>query len=407
MHLLRSIPEDNAMTGNQYRDDDWLKNEVERLLEFYYPNCLDDVHGGYIAQFDEASGECYDPDSKHLVATARFVTNFAVADQLGGPEWCRPAAERGVDFLLDVHRDSEHGGFHWLLDGTEPVDSRRVCYGHAFVLLALSRAAEIGIGRAQSDLGSVSDLIDERFWEADYGLCASEYDREWTSADSYRGQNANMHTCEAMIAAYEGTSDTRYLDRAMTIADSLTRDLTAETDGLIWEHYTADWEHDFEYNRNDPTHTFRPWGYQPGHQIEWAKLLAVLDRHADASWLVPRAEELFDAAIEYGWDDDRGGFYYSFDLDGEPLVTDKYSWEVAEAIGAAAVLADRTDRDRYLEWYDRFWDYAEEYMIAPGARNWYTKVTETNEPVPTTRDVAVEPGYHPIGACFEGIRSFS
>lgn len=393
------------MAGKQYRAPDWLEEEIERVLGFYYPECLDDVHGGYIAQFDEATGDLYDPDTKHLVATARFVTNFAVADRLGGPDWCRPAAERGVDFLLDVHRDADRGGFHWRLDGTDPTDSRRICYGHAFVLLALSRAAEIGIGRAQSELQDVSGLIDERFWEPEHDLCASEYDPDWTRVVPYRGQNANMHACEAMIAAFEATDDVLYLDRAMTIAESLTVELTAETDGLIWEHYTADWAHDFEYNRDDPTHTFRPWGYQPGHQIEWAKLLAVLDRYADASWLLSRAEELFDAAIEYGWDDERGGFYYSFDLDGEPLVTEKYSWEVAEAIGAAGALADRTDEIRYLDWYDRFWAYADEYMIAPVGRNWYTKVTEENEPVPTTDGVAVEPGYHPIGACFEGSRS--
>jgi len=131
----------------------------------------------------------------------------------------------------------------------------------------------------------------------------------------------------------------------------------------------------------------------------------VLSRYHDASWLVPRAVELFDAAIDHGWDDDRGGFYYSFDLDRDPLVTEKYSWEVAEAIGAAAALADRTSEERYLDWYDRFWAYADEHLIASDARNWYTKVTEENEPVPTTDGVAVEPGYHPIGACFEGIRS--
>jgi mannose/cellobiose epimerase-like protein (N-acyl-D-glucosamine 2-epimerase family) len=393
------------VTEGNYRQQSRLEDEIERILGFYYPDCLDDTHGGYVAQFDEATGEVYDRESKHLVATARFATNFALADRLGGPEWCRPAAQRGIDFLLDTHRDADRGGFHWLLDGTDPADSRRICYGHAFVLLALARGSEAGIDRATEELEGVYDLIDERFWEPDHGLCKSAYDPDWTSAEEYRGQNANMHTCEAMIAAYEATGDEMFLARAMTIAESLTVALTDDTDGLVWEHYTAEWEHDFEYNRDDPTHTFRPWGYQPGHQIEWAKLLAVLSRYHDASWLVPRAVELFDAAIDHGWDDDRGGFYYSFDLDRDPLVTEKYSWEVAEAIGAAAALADRTSEERYLDWYDRFWAYADEHLIASDARNWYTKVTEENEPVPTTDGVAVEPGYHPIGACFEGIRS--
>jgi len=393
------------MSAQPYRDTDWLEGEIVRVLEFYHPECLDEDHGGYVAQFDEETGAVYDRESKHLVATARFVVNFSLAHRLGGPAWSGPAVEHGLEFLLSVQCDRERGGFHWLLDGTEPLDSTRVCYGHAFAFLALARAVEAGFDVAD-DLRTVEDLLAEYFWEPEHGLCKSEYDPGWGSAEDYRGQNANMHTCEAMIAAHEATGADRYLDRALTIAESLAVELAGETGGLIWEHYTADWEHDFEYNRDDPTHTFRPWGYQPGHQIEWAKLLAVLARHDDADWLLERAGDLFDAAIAYGWDDDRGGFYYSFDRDGDPVVTDKYSWEVAEAIGAAAALYERTDRERYREWYDRFWAYADDHMITLDSRNWYTKVTAENDPVPTTDGVAVEPGYHPIGACLEGIRSF-
>jgi mannose/cellobiose epimerase-like protein (N-acyl-D-glucosamine 2-epimerase family) len=391
-------------TDIKYQDEEWLTDEIESIHRFYYPDCIDEDEGGYIAQFDEETGEIYDRESKHLVATTRFVVNYAVGEMVTDSAWSE-AASHGVDFLLTHQRDRDRGGYHWLLEGTEPVDSKRVCYGHAFALLALARVEEAGIADVTAELEETADLVEDRFWEPEAGLCKSEYDADWETADDYRGQNANMHMCEAMIAAYEATGEGRYLDRATTIAESLTVDLTEETDGLVWEHYTAEWDHDFEYNRDDPTHTFRPWGYQPGHQIEWAKLLAVLSRHDDSEWLLPRATDLFDAAIEHGWDDDRGGLYYSFDLDGDPVVTEKYSWEIAEGIGAAAALYDRTGEDRFLDWYTDMWAYAEDCMINERSRNWYTKVTEDNDPVPMKEGVAVEPGYHPIGACLEGLRS--
>lgn len=394
------------MTGlDDPHNPDSLVQYTTRILNFYHPECLDEDYGGYIAQFDEETGDIYDRKSKHLVSQCRFVVNYSVVALINGREESASAAEHGLDFLLGPQRDREHGGFHWLVRGTDPVDSKRVCYGHAFALLAFARVAELDSTRAENSLYELYDFIDERFWEPDQGLCKSTYNADWSETEAYRGQNANMHMCEALIAAYEATGDVQFRDRALTIAEALTVTLAEATDGLIWEHYTPDWEPDFEYNRDEPTHTFRPWGYQPGHQIEWAKLLAVLSRHLDEGWLVPRAEELFEAAIEYGWDDD-GGFYYSFDLDGDPVVTDKYSWEVAEAIGAAAVLYDQTGNDYYLNWYDRFWTYAKSSLVNPMYGNWYTKVTEDNEPVPTQSGVAVEPGYHPIGACLEGIRSF-
>ena len=388
-----------------FHDPEWVRSNIERILTFYHPECIDTTHGGYIAQFDEESGDIYDTQSKHLVATCRFIANYSLGDQVVGLDWCRSAAEHGVDFLLDRFRDDERGGFHWILDGTEVVDSTRVCYGHAFALLALARAKDAGVGSRDIPLNETADLIMDRFWEEEHGLCKSEYDADWQRADSYRGQNANMHMCETMIAAYEATGAERYLDRAMTIAKALTVTLTQETDGLIWEHYTSDWDHDFAYNRDDPRDTFRPWGYQPGHQIEWAKLLAVLARHREPEWLARRAEELFRAAVDEGWDQDRGGFYYSLDLDMGPVVTEEYSWKVAEAIGAAAVLSEQTNDDYYTEWYDTFWSYAVAELVHPENGNWYTKATETNEPVPTKDGIAVEPGYHPIGACLESLRS--
>jgi hypothetical protein len=55
-------------------------------------------------------------------------------------------------------------------------------------------------------------LLEARFWDADAGLYRDEADARGTFSD-YRGQNANMHMCEAMLAAYEASSE-----RATSIA---------------------------------------------------------------------------------------------------------------------------------------------------------------------------------------------
>jgi glucose-6-phosphate isomerase len=103
----------------------------------------------------------------------------------------------------------------------------------------------------------------------------------------YRGQNANMHACEAMIAAFEATQDARYLQRAEALAHGITVRLAAATGGDIWEHHHADWTPDWDYNRHDHSNIFRPWGYQPGHFTEWAKLLCQLDALHPQPWHLP------------------------------------------------------------------------------------------------------------------------
>lgn len=408
----------------EYRRRPWLADRAGAILSFYYPTCVDTTDGGFVAQLDPETGEVYDWDAKHVVATARFTANFwrglqfcsADSDATGTAFGDAPLTEtalrtqvaRGVEHLWSAFRDDRHGGYHWRLDGGTPVSSRRVCYGHAFVLLAFARAVSADVEGAARGLEDVADVLDERFYEPTAGLYRSEYDETWSTAEGYRGQNANMHVCEALLSAYEATGDRHYLDRATRLAERLCVELTEQTDGRIWEHYTADWSHDFEYYRDTPDDQFRPWGFQPGHHVEWAKLLGLLDRTHESApdWLLQRARSLYDYAITAGWDEFHGGFYYTLDRADEPIVADKYGWPVAEAIGASAVLYERTGERRYLDDYDRFWDYAQRRLTAP-AGNWYERVSRAGEPYPTSEGPAVEPGYHPIGACFESWRSFA
>jgi len=388
-----------------FRDEKWLRQHVGGLLNFYYPTCIDHRFGGYVSQLSDVDGHVYDGKSKLLVSTCRFVFNFSVGKLLDGPDWCHSAAHHGVDFLLETHRQDD-GGYPWLLSGREVDDPQRTAYGHAFVLFALSTAAKAEIPRAADHVEATFQTIDEHFWENQHILCKGKLDSDWNEVESYRGQNANMHMCEALIAAYEATGDERYLDRAYSIAERLALELTDEGDGLLWEHYTEDWTHDWDYNRDEPAHLFRPWGYQPGHLLEWTKLLCHLSEHRDDAWLVDRARHFFDAAVENGWDDEYGGFVYNFDREGEPLVWDKYYWPLAEGFAGAARLADCTGEDQYWDWYDRIWDYAWNNVVNQKYGNWYFQLTRDgqveNEAIDATPEVKT--GYHPLGACYDVLR---
>ena len=392
------------MPTQTFRDPWALRQQVRNVLSFQYPECIDHRYGGYRLDRDERDGHVYDDAAKHLVGTCRLVYNFCVGVQVGGPDWCRSAATHGFSFLFDAFADADRGGFDWMLDGTDTVDPSRHCYGHAFCLLACAAAAEIGLPGAEGRLEQVASLLDERFFEPEYGVHRAEADADWNVTE-YRGQNANMHACEAYIAAFDATGDESYLDRAYTVADALVRDPPTER-GLLVEHYTAGWEPDFEHNRDEPRHQLRPPGFQPGHHAEWAKLLQLLADRREESWLGGRARELFDVAFEIGWDEEFGGFYYTVEADGTPIVPDKYGWEVAEGIGAAALLG--RDDEGYIEHYDRFWQYAREHLINPKYGTWCEKVSREGEPIAPANDgPRVEPGYHPVTNALVAMDAFA
>ena len=417
-----------ANDGMAWEHADANRGRLLATLRLQYPDGL--AERGFRLLHPE-TGEPYSGSRRHLVATCRSIANFSAGALVDGPDWCADAAEHGLAFLRGAHRGDD-GGYHLVVDADgKPVDRTRSAYGHAFVLLAYARAAAAGLDGAEADLAATHRLIDERFCDS-AGMLRSDCDPEWVEREPYRGQNANMHACEASLAAYEATDDETYLDRARRLARTITVDLASETDGLLWEHYTTDWDHDFEYNAEEPRHQFRPPGYQPGHHVEWAKLLALLDRYDDATapvdagrgahaaagadgyvpeggWFA-RGVELFDAAVDHGWTEN--GFVYTHDAAGATLVPDQYGWALAEALGASAALAERAAArddaaaaDRLHEWNRRLSVCTDLFRGPAGL--WYEKrfAAAAGGDLVAPDPPGVEPDYHPASAYFECWRS--
>lgn len=386
-----------------FRSRTFLRTHIARTMAFYHPRAID-AEGGFFHYFRD-DGSVYERDHRHLVSSTRFVFNYAMAAREFGNAEFLAAAGHGLDYLRRAHRDRTSGGYAWTLRECQPEDRTNHTYGLAFVLLAYAKAVQAGIGQAAPWLAETWDLLESRCWDTQYGLYRDEADAQWNFAP-YRGQNANMHACEALLAAFEASGEARYLDRALLLADNLTRRQAALAGGLVWEHYDAHWNIDWDYHRDDPRHLFRPWGFQPGHQTEWSKLLLTLDRHllrrGDApAWLALTAQRLFDRAVERAWDDVHGGLCYGFAPDGTVCDDDKYFWVQAESIAAAARLAQHTGDARYWDWYERLWRYAWDHFVDHEHGAWYRILDRRNRKLSAEKSPAGKTDYHTMGACHE------
>ncbi|TWI52804.1 mannose/cellobiose epimerase-like protein (N-acyl-D-glucosamine 2-epimerase family) [Pseudomonas duriflava] len=397
------------MSFPDFHQRETLLDHIRATLAFYVPRCIDE-RGGFFHFFRD-NGDIYDRETRHLVSSTRFVFNFAMAYRQFGNREYLDATYHGLRYLREKHLQP-NGSYAWLLRGDEILDGTNHAYGLAFVILAYAHGVMAGVEDARAWLAETWDTFEQHFWREADGLYCDEISPDWSEVSSYRGQNANMHACEALLAAFEATGEQRYLDRAETLALNMTQRQAALTkstapvaasvpEGLIWEHYHADWSIDWDYNRDDPANLFRPWGFQPGHQVEWAKLLLILERHRPLTWLAPRAAELFDAAWQNAWDIEHGGLYYGFAPDGSPCDPDKYFWVQAEALAAAALLAARTGEERYWKHYDQLWQYSWEFFIDHEYGAWWRLLDRRNRKYSDEKSPAGKVDYHTMGACYE------
>ncbi|MCR6686200.1 AGE family epimerase/isomerase [Pseudoxanthomonas sp.] len=385
-----------------FRSREFLLGHVRDTLAFYHPRCIDPA-GGFF-QFFKDDGTVYDPHTRHLVSSTRFVFNYSMAWQHFGEPAYRDAVRHGIDFLRQAHRNPDTGGYAWLLRDGEVVDATNHCYGLAFVVLAYAKALEAGMEEARGWIAETWELMERHFWEPRHGLYADETDAAW-NVSAYRGQNANMHACEAWLAAYEASGEERYLRRAELLARNMTGRQAALAGGLVWEHYRRDWSPDWEYNRGDRSNIFRPWGFQPGHQTEWAKLLLILDRHAPDPAHLPHARDLFDRAMAMAWDTQHGGLVYGNDREGGFYDEDKYFWVQAESLATAALLGARTGEAGYWQWYQRLWDYSWTHFVDHRHGAWYRILGRDNRKLTDEKSPAGKTDYHTMGACYEVLKA--
>ena len=348
----------------------WLAGETGRLIDFARGARVERGFGWL-----DAGGSPDPAQPLQLLITTRMTHVFALGHLLGIPG-CGPLADHGLASMRETFEDREHGGWFTDVDRTG-----KEAYSHAFVLLAASSAAIAGRPQARSLLDAITAVVEQRFWSEDEGACVEAWDREWRRPEAYRGANANMHMVEACLAARDATGDAVWSERALRIAERLIRDVAGAHDWRVVEHFDADWTPLPEYNREEVRHQFRPFGVTPGHGLEWSRLLlhvhASLERPPD--WLVPAARGLFARAVADGWVPE-GGFVYTTDFDGQPVVTDRLHWVLAEAIAAAAVLHAVTGAQEYDRWYRAFWDFADAHFRDPDRGSWHHELDDRLQP---------------------------
>ena len=358
----------------------WLDAHTRHLLDFGRDTA--DPGGGARWLTDDGAPDLGQPI--HTWITARMTHVYSLGSLLGVPGSATVAGATMAGLLTRLH-DDEHGGWFPSVDGDGHPAEGKSCYDHAFVLLAACSATQAGIDGAPALFEDAQRVFLERFWREDDGLCVDTWDSTFTTAERYRGINANMHAVEAMLSAASVSGDTAWIGRAERICRFVANNAGAHG-WRIPEHYDETWCPDLELNRDQPQHPFKPFGATVGHGLEWARLMLHLEAAIGGSdgWLLDAANNLFRRAVADGWSvDGAPGFVYTTDWDGSPVVRDRMHWVAAEAINAAATLYRRTGDPEYGQWYQLWWDYVGTYLIDHRHGSWRHQLDASNVSVDT------------------------
>jgi mannobiose 2-epimerase len=360
------------------------------LTQKWYPRAVDRQRGGFHQTFGRDWSLRHDRDTflvyqARMTWTAAAFARYAPAqrDEFAG------YARHGIAFLDRVMRDKTFGGFHWVLDPQGHLDpqlgDQKHAYGIAFVIYAGSTASEVlGDDRALAVARDAFDWLEQHAHDGEHGGYFEALGRDGTPIITwhkdqpidrrvdrvgiyfgFKTMNVHIHLLEA-LSALARVDHRPVVRQRLTEVHGIVRDKIAVEPGALNLYLTRDW-------RAIPAHD------SFGHDVETAYLLVeaaeALGMPDDpGTWQMAR--QLVDHALDWGWDEEHGGFYDKGEAFGGPAWDrKKVWWTEAEGLNALLVMDQKfgTHTDRFARAFRKQWEFIDRHMIDARDGGWFSE----------------------------------
>lgn len=301
----------------------------DRALPFWIEHGLDREDGGYVELLDENRQASADYKRTRVLARQLYV--FSHAAMMGFADGAQ-ASDHGYEFFIEkAWLGPDDGWARRLSREGEVLDKTPDLYDLAFALYGLGWRSRMTGDRHPLDLAHQTlDFIDHRMRHPLGGFL-----HESPSVGA-RQQNPHMHLLEAALVLLEASPE-----------DARFRALADELAGLFetrfYQPSSRTLPEFFDENLR-PCADEKGLFFEPGHQMEWAWILA---QHQRLTGRDQRdlAGNLIESAEAWGVDSNTGVTYNKVSHEGTPLDRGSRTWPNTERIKSAVASAELTATD--------------------------------------------------------------
>lgn len=352
------------------RYEHWL---LTGALPLWWSLGADHEHGGFHELLGlDGRAETSSPRRARVQARQAFV--YAEAHRLG---WTGPAREAALHAMnyFRAHYLREDGLFRAFVDCEgHPLEEPATLYDQAFALLAMASLHRLPGAPPGFDEHAVKLLAAiERTMRHEAGGFREQ-------ANSPFQSNPHMHLLEAALAWSEAGGGAKWDALADETAALCLERFIDPDEGFVREHFTARWQPALgELGRL----------VEPGHQFEWATLLARWARLRREPAAELAARRLFEAGVR-GIDTVRGVAIDALNEDMSVRSNRARLWPQTERLKAALLFGGGADAaaDSYAGHAVAAAESLWKYLDVPTRGLWRDKLTATNrfvdEPSPAS-----------------------
>ncbi len=380
-------------TARLQRHQDWIREELDRCVAFWLEHGMDREHGGVYTCLDR-KGEIYSTD-KSVWMQGRCGWIFSYLCHLYGvkEEWLS-ASKSCIDFLEDHCINRAAGGrmYFTVTEDGKPLRQRRYCFSEAFY--ALANAEYYGLTGQREHLDRARRAYD-LYWDLNHGMPDPTGLGPKTIPETRTGRAFGIPmiilNVTGVMLRVDPERKALYEERAAQCVDEIFRYHVKPELKCVLENVAEDGTPRLYYTEGRTVN--------PGHDIEGVWFLLEHAKRTGDQELVGKAAQIFDWAIEAGWDKEYGGLLYFTDCLGKPPEAYEHDmklwWPHDEILIASLMLYRDTGGEKYLDWFEKTLDYCKAHFSDPEYGEWYGYLRRDGLPtMPSTKGSTFKGPFH-------------
>ncbi len=373
---------------------DWIQEELKRCVAFWLEHGMDREHGGVYTCLDR-KGEIYSTD-KSVWMQGRCAWTFAYLCHVYGvrDEWLA-ASKSCLDFMEKhcINREAGRRMYFTVTADGKPLRQRRYCFSEGFY--AIANAEYYGVTGDRVCLERAREAY-ELIYQLNNGLIK---DPAGLGPKTIPETRTGRALADPMIYLNITGVMRRVDPERAELYDSRS---AACTDAIFRYHHKPEMKCTLESVAMDGTPELDYTAgrvVNPGHDIECSWFVMEEANHRGDAELHQKAEDVFNFAIEAGWDRKYGGLLYFIDCLGKPTEAyehDMKLWWPHDEILIASMMAYRdTGKEAYLDWFEKTLDYCKAHFADPEYGEWYGYLRRDGLPTePPTKGSTFKGPFH-------------
>lgn len=369
------------------KNHDWVKNELNRCLNFWLKNGMDATNGGVYTCLDR-QGNVFSKD-KSVWMQGRCAWTFSYlyntygdnADFLSSKkeEWLA-TAKSCIDFMEKhcINRDKGNRMYFTVTADGKPLRQRRYCFSEGFYAIAnaeyykatgdkaaLNRAKEAYELIYNLNNGLIKDPVDL----GPKTLPETRTGRALADPMIFLNITAVLRRCDPQNSAYYDKRAKESVDNIFKYHFKPKMKCTLETVGANGEFMD-----DFTAGRV----------VNPGHDIECCWFLMEESAYQKNSALQKDTIQMFDFAFDGGWDKEYGGLLYFTDCLGLPPEAYEHDmklwWPHNELLITSMMIYRDTKDEKYLSIFEKSLEYCQRVFSDSEFGEWYGYLRRDGKP---------------------------